>query len=112
MVSKFVIPGPDGDPARIGGVAFDITQRIQAEEALRTSEQRLRATFDYAGVGIVEVKKSGRDYQEGQQGAANYVSGRSGSPIRLNCPLKCGRPLLGEFFLRNARAMGVSVEHN
>src|SRR5262249_42105374 len=34
LVSKFPIPGPDGDITMIGGTAFDITERKQAEEAL------------------------------------------------------------------------------
>ena len=42
MVSKFPIPGPDGEPSLIGGVAIDITARIQAEEVIRESEERFR----------------------------------------------------------------------
>ena len=34
IVSKFPIPGPSGKPALVGGIAIDITQRKQAEEAL------------------------------------------------------------------------------
>lgn len=36
-------------------IVHDITERRQVAEALRNSEQRLRAVFDHAGVGIVEV---------------------------------------------------------
>src|SRR5262249_21797430 len=43
VVAKFPIPGPDGAPAFVGGVAIDVTARLQAEEVLRESEERLRA---------------------------------------------------------------------
>lgn len=46
LVSKFPIPGADGEPAFVGGVAFDITDRQQAEQALRESEQRLRTLLE------------------------------------------------------------------
>jgi PAS domain S-box-containing protein len=36
-------------------MARDITDRKRAEESLRQSEERLRGTFDYAGMGIMEV---------------------------------------------------------
>jgi PAS domain S-box-containing protein len=42
LVSKFAIPGREGAPALIGGMAIDITERWQAEEALRESERSLR----------------------------------------------------------------------
>ena len=42
VVSKFPIPGPDGRPALLGGMAIDVTDRLQAEQALRESEQRFR----------------------------------------------------------------------
>lgn len=46
LVSKFWIPGPDGRPGMVGGVAFDITELEQAQEALRASEARLRVTAE------------------------------------------------------------------
>ncbi len=42
IVSKFPIPGPDGSPALVGGMAIDITDRLRAEAVLAESEQRFR----------------------------------------------------------------------
>jgi PAS domain S-box-containing protein len=35
VVSKFPIPGPGGRPALVGGMAIDITDRVEMEEALK-----------------------------------------------------------------------------
>jgi PAS domain S-box-containing protein len=40
IVAKFPIPGPDGKPNMIGGMAIDITARMQAEDALRDADRR------------------------------------------------------------------------
>jgi PAS domain S-box-containing protein len=40
LVSKFSIPDLDGKPAWIGGMAIDITERIDAENALREAARR------------------------------------------------------------------------
>jgi PAS domain S-box-containing protein len=40
LVNKFPIPGPDGKPALVGGVAIDITDRLRAEEALKEADRR------------------------------------------------------------------------
>ena len=60
LVSKFPIPGPDGSPMLIGGTAFDITERLGAEEALRESEERFRAILRQATAGIVRKDAQGR----------------------------------------------------
>jgi PAS domain S-box-containing protein len=60
LVSKFPIPGPDGNTTLIGGTAFDITERLRAEEALRESEERFRAILRQATAGIVRKDADGR----------------------------------------------------
>ncbi|MGA7326969.1 MAG: PAS domain S-box protein [Rhodomicrobium sp.] len=47
-------------PFRIAGACVDITERKQAEAALRESEQRLRGIFEHAGTGIVIKDLEGR----------------------------------------------------
>ncbi len=52
LVNKFPIPGPDGDIELIGGTAFDITERKQAEEALRRNEKMFSTLVDAAPFGV------------------------------------------------------------
>jgi PAS domain S-box-containing protein len=40
LVNKFPIPGPGGEPALVGGMAIDITDRLDAEQALREAGRR------------------------------------------------------------------------
>lgn len=52
--------GPDGQPTLVTGVATDITDRKQADEALRDSEARLRGILRQSPAGIVQTDPAGR----------------------------------------------------
>ena len=51
---KFPLFDDKGDIYAIGGVSTDITQRVQIEESLRISQQRLLLHRDQSPVGVIE----------------------------------------------------------
>jgi PAS domain S-box-containing protein len=57
------VKGVDGRIVGVRGIGRDVTERWQAAEALRESEERFRSAFDSASVGVVIVGTDGRATQ-------------------------------------------------
>lgn len=54
LVTKFPLPNPDGTMS-VGGMAFEITDRINAEAALKQSEERLKLTVEASRDAVWDV---------------------------------------------------------
>ncbi|MCB0082707.1 MAG: PAS domain S-box protein, partial [Caldilineaceae bacterium] len=59
VVSALVITDAEGRGVRVTGAVRDITNRKQAEEAIRHSEERFRSTFEQAAVGMAHTDQNG-----------------------------------------------------
>ena len=60
IVSKFPLRHLDGTPYAVCGITTDITQRKQAEDSQRESEERYRSVFENAVEGIFQTTLDGR----------------------------------------------------
>ncbi|MFZ5448263.1 MAG: PAS domain S-box protein [Thermodesulfobacteriota bacterium] len=63
LMSASLVRDAAGEPQAIISVAQDISDLKRAEQAVRESEARLRAIFEYAPVGITMVDSAGRFLQ-------------------------------------------------
>jgi len=59
-VTKFPVFDSNNEVAGVGGVSYDITSQVRAAQEIREREERFRATFDQAAVGIAHLSFEGQ----------------------------------------------------
>ncbi len=57
-VDAEIILSESGEPALVRGTLQNITERVMAEQKLRESEERFRAIFEQAAVGVAQIDTS------------------------------------------------------
>lgn len=60
VVELYIVPVPNPDKLLFTSAMRDVTERRAAEDALRESEERFRATFEQAAIGLAHVAIDGR----------------------------------------------------
>jgi PAS domain S-box-containing protein len=71
FVTKFPIRNDQGEIVGVGGITQDISQRKQAERALRESEARLRSFMEFSPVGMMVKDLDRRVLMINRRSAAN-----------------------------------------
>jgi PAS domain S-box-containing protein len=95
-VSGSVSPISDGNGAEMEGFVLsfrDITQRRQAEDRLRESEERLRNLFEEMPIGIYQTLPDGRILEANP--ALVHMLGYASLEELKQCDLESERPVLG-----------------
>lgn len=59
-VTKFPVYDANNKVVGVGGVSYDITSQVRAAQDIREREERFRATFDQAAVGIAHLSVDGQ----------------------------------------------------
>lgn len=59
-VTKFPVFNSDNEVVGVGGISYDITSQVRNARELREREERFRATFEQAAVGIAHVGIDGQ----------------------------------------------------
>jgi PAS domain S-box-containing protein len=88
IVSKFTVPGPNGQPVYVGGVAFDITEHRRAEAA----RARLAAIVQSSDDAIIGKDLTGRitSWNRGAEGLFGFTAREAvGQPVTLIVPAEC-----------------------
>ncbi len=107
-----VIANEAGRPVRMFGTAQDVTRRQWAEEALRTSEQRLRILFEYAPDAYVLCDTQGRfvDVNRAAEDISGYgreeLIGKSLFQLDLLSPAERAKAAAHVGQLRQGQAVG------
>jgi len=79
-----VVCDDQGDPIRVFGATQDVTERQQAELALRHAEQKYRDIFEHAGEGIFQSTPEGR-YLSANPALADILGFDSPEELIRNC---------------------------
>src|SRR5437868_8775773 len=82
-----MVPAMDSTPAFLAIMVIDITERKQAEAALRASEERWRAMFETAPVGIVTFDFERRKYLTANE-SFQRMTGYTEEELRNLTPLE------------------------